>query len=35
MNTLETYLVWYRDERINTQYGMDIHQHWQELGLVA
>ncbi len=32
---LEAYLVWYRDERITTEYGMSIRRHRQAPGLMA
>lgn len=35
IDALEAYLVWYRDERIKTEYGMSIRRHRQELGLMA
>ncbi|WP_095614004.1 IS3 family transposase [Bifidobacterium italicum] len=35
VDALESYLVWYRDERIKTEYGMGIRRHRQELGLMA
>lgn len=35
IDDLHAYMVWYRDERIKTQYGMSIRRHRQELGLMA
>lgn len=35
IDALEAYLVWYRDERIKTEYGMSIRRHRQALGLMA
>ena len=35
IDDLDDYLVWYRDERIKTQYGTSIRRHRQQLGLMA
>ncbi len=35
IDLLDEYLVWYRDERIKTEYGMSIMDHRRMLGLVA
>lgn len=35
IDDLEAYMVWYRDERIKTQYGTSIRRHRQKLGLMA
>lgn len=35
IDDLEAYMVWYRDERIKTQYGMSIRRHRQKPGLMA
>ena len=35
IDALEAYLVWYRDERIKTEYGMSIRRQRQALGLMA
>lgn len=32
---LDDYMVWYRDKRIKTEYGMSIMNRRRELGLVA
>ena len=35
INMLDDYMVWYRDKRIKTEFGMSIMDHRRELGLVA
>ena len=35
INMLNDYMVWYRDKRIKTEYGMSIMDRRRELGLVA
>ncbi|WP_270417208.1 IS3 family transposase [Bifidobacterium pseudolongum] len=35
IDDLDDYLVWYRDERIKTEYGTSIRRHRQQLGLMA
>ncbi|WP_047289047.1 hypothetical protein [Bifidobacterium bifidum] len=32
---LDDYMVWYRDKRIKTEFGMSIMDRRRELGLVA
>ena len=35
IDMLNEYMVWYRDRRIKTEFGMSIMDHRRELGLVA
>ena len=35
IDALEAYMVWYRDERIKTQYGTSITKRRRRLGLMA
>ena len=35
INMLDDYMVWYRDRRIKTEFGMSIMDRRRELGLVA
>ena len=35
INMLNDYMVWYRDRRIKTEFGMSIMDCRRELGLVA
>ena len=35
INMLNDYMVWYRDRRIKTEFGMSIMDRRRELGLVA
>jgi len=35
IETLDDYMVWYRDKRIKTEFGMSIMDRLRELGLVA
>lgn len=35
IDALDDYMVWYRGERIKTEYGMSIRRHRQALGLMA
>ena len=35
VDMLDGYMVWYRDKRIKTEFGMSIMDRRRELGLVA